>query len=100
MNEDILYNEKEAIGFIRNYLPQEMKEKFSDADLEDIIDSICEYYESTGLMDGEDDKVVDIDEDELTAYVVRRAGDRFGTEETAFVVQGELAYCDSINLFE
>lgn len=100
MNGDILYNEKDAVRFIRNHLPQDVKEKFSDTDLEDIIDFICEFYESAGFMDGDDETVVEIDEDEIAAFVMRKSGDRFKKEEVLFVVQAELAYCDSIHLFE
>ncbi|MDR1336978.1 MAG: hypothetical protein LBK22_09130 [Tannerella sp.] len=106
MNEenDFIYDEDEAVRFIRNYLPQEMKERFSDDDLVYFIDLISEYYESKGFFAGTDDEIVEIDEDELTRYVVKHAcHDGVGKPdagEAALIVQGELAYCDSLHLFE
>jgi hypothetical protein len=106
MNEekDFTYDEDEAIRFIRNGLPQEMKERFSDDDLLYFTDLISEYYESKGWFDGADDDVVEIDEDELICYVMKNAGrDGMGkvtAGEVTLIVQGELAYCESIHLFE
>lgn len=49
------YDEGDSVKFIRNYLPQELKEKFSDDDINYIIDLIYEYYEEKGFMDTEAD---------------------------------------------
>ena len=108
MNEeqDLIYDEDEAVKFIQNYLPQELKEKFNDDDINYIIDLIYEFYESKGYFDNEDDdeSSVDIDEDELIRYVINNAQKdgvgKYKTEEIALIVQGELAYCESIDLFE
>jgi len=110
MNEeqDFNYDDDEAVKYIRNYLPQELKEKFSDDDISYIIDLIYEFYESKGLFesdnDDDDDECVEVDEDELIQFVVKNAQKdgvgKFMTDEIAFIVQGELEYCDSINLFE
>ena len=107
MNEDqdLIYDDDEAIKFIQNYLPQQLKEKFSDDDISYIIDLIYEFYESKGYFDDEDDEsFVDIDEDELIQYVINNAQKdgvgKYKTEEISFIVQGELEYCESIDLFE
>ena len=108
MNEeqDLIYDDDEAVKFIQNYLPQELKEKFSDDDINYIIDLIYEFYESKGYFDDDDDDdaYVDIDEEELIQYVINNAQKdgigKYTTEEIAFIVQGELEYCESIDLFE
>ncbi len=104
--EDLFeYDEDESVKFIQNYLPQEMKGKFSDDELNYIIDLIYEFYEEKGYLDeNNDDEVVEIDEDELVRFVMEQAKkDKIGKyeqDEIVFIVQGELAYCDSINLFD
>ena len=54
--------------------------------------------------DPEKDADVEIDEEELIAYVIKNAKKdgvgKFEAEEISFIVQGELEYCDSINMFE
>ncbi|MCH5328060.1 MAG: hypothetical protein J1E02_03480 [Coprobacter sp.] len=103
--EDLFdYDEDDSVKFIRNYLPQELKEKFSDDDINYIIDLIYEFYEEKGYMDDDSDEEVDIDEDELIDYVIKNARKNgfvdFAPEEIQFIVQGELAYCESLGMFD
>ncbi|RHJ83252.1 hypothetical protein [Parabacteroides sp. AM08-6] len=105
--DDLIYDEDDSVEFIQNYLPQELKGKFSNDDINYIVDLIYEYYESEGLLDEEntaDDSEVNIDEDELIAFVIKNAQKdgigKFTSEEITFIVQGELEYCDSINMFD
>ena len=102
----LIYDEDDSVKFIQNYLPQEMKGKFSNDDINYIVDLVYDFYESKGFMneDPEKDADVEIDEEELIAYVIKYAKKdgvgKFEAEEISFIVQGELEYCDSINMFE
>lgn len=104
--EEFLYDEDESVKFIQNYLPQELKGKFSNDDINYIVDLIYEFYESKGFLNDEasDDAEVDIDEDELADFVVKNAKKdgvgKYTLEEIAFIVQGEMEYCDSIHMFD
>lgn len=105
--EDIFeYDEDESVAFIQNYLPQELKEKFSSDEINYIVDLIYEFYEEKGYLDESDDSdaEVEIDEEELTNFVIKQAQKddmgKFSPEDIVFIVQGELAYCESINLFD
>ncbi len=97
------YDESQAIAFIRNQIPQELKDKLSDDEIIYIVDLIYDYYESRGFLDVDQDEEVEIDEMELLEYVVKNAKkDKVGeytTDEIRFVVQGELDYCESIGIF-
>ena len=101
MNEDELigYDDAASVAFIRNYIPQELKELLSDDDIVYFVDLIYDYYESRGYL-GDDV----IDEEELLNYVVRNAQKdgvgKFEPDQIRFIVQGELEYCESINLFD
>ena len=103
---DFLYDEDDSVAFIQNYLPQELKGKFSNDDINYIVDLIYEFYESKGFFDDDSDENedVEIDEDELTQFVVKNAQKdgvgKFLPEEITFIGQGELAYCDSIQMFD
>ena len=93
--EDLIgYDDAASVAFIRNYIPQELKELLSDDDIVYFVDLIYDYYESRGYMD----------EDELVEYVVKNAKKdgvgKFEPDQIRFIVQGELEYCDSINLFD
>ncbi len=102
-----VYDEDDSVKFIQNYLPQELKGKFSDDDINYIVDLIYDFYESKGYLDddtADDERDVEIDEDELVSYVIKNAKKdgvgKFEADEITFIVQGELEYCDSLNMFE
>lgn len=104
--DDLIYDEDESVKFIQNYLPQELKGQFSNDDINYIVDLIYDFYESRGyLNDDVDDEVdIEIDEDELIEYVIKNSMKdgvgKFDPEAISFIVQGELEYCDSINMFD
>lgn len=102
----IQYDEDDAVKFIQNYLPQEMKGKYTNDEINYIIDIVYDFYDEKGFMSDEtdEDSVVNIDEDEIVAYVLKYTKkdkvNNFSEDEIAFIIQGELAYCDSIGIFE
>jgi len=107
--QDFFYDDDEAVKFIQNYLPQELKGRFSDDDIIYITDLIYEFYESKGFDfitddEDEDDELIEFDEDEMIQFVIKNAQrdkvGKFTTDEIAFVIRGELAYCDSKDVFE
>lgn len=103
--DPIQYDEDDAVKFIQNYLPQEMKGKYTNDEINYIIDIVYEFYDEKGFMDDDnEDAVVDIDEDEIVAYVLKNTKkekvNNFTSDDIAFIIQGELAYCDSIGIFE
>ncbi len=104
-NDSIEYDEDDAVKYIQKYLPQEMNGKFSDEDINYIIDIVYDFYESKGLMDEiDEDTTIDIDEDEMIQYILKYTKkdkvNNFSEEDIAIIVQGELAYCESIGIFE
>lgn len=102
----IQYDEDDAVKFIQNYLPQELKEKFTNDEINYIIDIVYDFYDEKGFMDEDTDgdALIDIDEDEIVEYVLKSTKkdkiNKFTSEEIAFIIQGELAYCDSLGIFE
>ena len=95
LEEDFLLadaDDEKTIEFIKNYLPQELKEKFSDDELYYFLDLIDEYYSESGILDAQPDEdgYVDIDLEEVVAYIVKEAKkDEMGEydpEEVLFVV--------------
>ncbi|MDH6533947.1 hypothetical protein D0T51_02945 [Parabacteroides sp. 52] len=105
--DEFMYDEDDSVKFIQNYLPQELKGKFSDDDINYIVDLIYDFYDAKGYLtdeSDEDESDIEIDEDELVQYVIKNAQKdevgKFEAEEITFIVQGELEYCDSINMFD
>ena len=105
MEEDFLLDAEDdarAIEFIKNYLPQDLKEKFTEDDLYYILDIIAEYYTSSDCLDAEPDEegYIEIDLDDIVNYIVKAAQKEgmgpYNPEDIFFVVQGEMEYGDSL----
>ena len=95
-------DDEKTIEFIKNYLPQDLKDKFSDDEFYYFLDLIDEYYTESGILDAEPDKdgYVNIDLDKVVDYIVKEAkknemGD-YDPEDILFVVQGEMEYGNSL----
>ena len=78
MEDDFLLDAEDdvkAVEFIKNYLPQDLKDKFTDEDLYYILDLIAEYYTSSECLEAEPDEegYIDIDLDEIVKYIVKEA---------------------------
>lgn len=102
VKDPLEYDDEAAIAYIRNHIPQEMKEKFSDDDLYYLLDTIYDYYEQKGYLKDDDD-MVEIDLDELSAFVYKAAKKEkmaIEQDEVGFIVDAEISYCDSLGIFE
>ena len=91
--KDDLDDEK-TIEYIKNYLPQELKEKYSEDELYYFLDLIDEYYSESGILDAKPDEDGCIEVD--LGQIVDEMGE-YDPEEILFVVQGELEYTESLD---
>lgn len=105
MNDEFLMDDLDddkTVEFIRNFLPAELKEKFTDDDLYYFIDVIADYYFSSGLLDAKPDVdgCVEVDTDKIVDYIVKEAKkDKIGDflpEDIVLVVQAEMEYGESL----
>lgn len=96
--EDFELDEQELITFIRNFLPQESKENFSDDDLMYILDLILEYYDSTDLEENADDDYFLVDKDDIINFILKESHKNgmgpYQPEDIAFVVEGEMEFAN------
>ena len=88
-------DDEKTIAYIRERLPQELKEKFSDNDFYYILDTTYDYYDKSGILDS-NDEYIDIDINKIAEYVAKEAKKdgigEYDPEELFFVIEGELAY--------
>ncbi len=98
------YDEDDSLRFIQEHLPEEMKDEFTDDEINYIVDLVYEFYEEKGFLDESDDSEIEIDEDELLDYIFENAREDgirdYTDEQIEAIVAGELAYCDTLNLFD
>ena len=100
--QDDLDDEK-TIEVIKNYLPQDLKNKFTDDEFYYFLDLIDEYYTQSGILDAQPDAegCIEIDLEKVVDYMVKEARKdgmgEYDPEELLFIVQGEMDYADSLD---
>lgn len=96
------YDEDDAIKFIRETLPQEVSEKYSDDEILYVIDIIWDWYERNGYLkiDAGVTDEEELDVEKLTAFVakeIKKDGEvLMDPQDIDLIVRGELQYEESI----
>ena len=98
IDEEILKDQEEnrkEILFIREQLPSELKDKYSDEQLVWMLDAIAEYFFESGILETDDDEV-DIDIDTIAEHLCCQAKSEglsdLDASEVRFVVEADLDY--------
>lgn len=99
------YDEDEAIKFIKNFIPQDIKKKYSDDDILIVMDIIFDYYEDKGLLDIDcEDEESDVSIPDLVGHVkntLRKDIDNvIEMDDVMSIVLGELEYEKSLGMYE
>lgn len=99
------YDEDQAVKFIRAFIPEEIRDKYTDDEILFVIDTIWDYYESKGLLEvsADADEDDDTDVEALTAYVLKelkKDGEiLMDDKDVDQIVKGELAYEETLDVF-
>jgi hypothetical protein len=98
LEEELRMDEEEGrreIAFIRSQLYSELKEKFTDDELLFMIDAICTYFYTSGVLESNDEEV-DIDLETVADFVCNEAKEEgegpFDPQDVFFVVQADLDF--------
>ena len=89
-------DDEKTIEYIKNYLPQELKDKFTDDEFYYFLDLIYDYYGNSDLLDEtpDEDGYVDVDLEKIVDYIVKEARKdemgEYNPEDILLHVQGEL----------
>ena len=106
LDEELLKDAEDdqlTIEFIKRYLPQEVKEKFTEEDLYYFLDVLVEYYATSGILDADPDTdgYIDIDIDAISEYLAKQAKKdkmgEFDPEDLRWIVEGELEYGEGLS---
>lgn len=98
LEEELRMDEEEGrreIAFIRSQLSSELKEKFTEDELMFMIDAICTYFYTSGVLESNDEEV-DIDLETVADFVCNEAKEEgegpFDPQDVFFVVQADLDF--------
>ena len=92
-----MFDENDAIEFIRTRIGEDMSAKYCADDILNIIDAIWDCYEENGLLEIDADEDDDaMPEDEINTYVVRMMrkdkGCKVDPADIDAIVRAELEY--------
>ena len=91
-----------TVEFIRNRLPQELKERFTEDELYYFLDVLVDYYATSGVLDAAPDKdgYIDLDIDQIADYLASQARKdkmgEFSPEDLRWIIESEMDYAESI----
>jgi len=100
--ENSIYDDAEAVKFIQDRLPQEVKGKYTDDDIVLMTDIMVEYYQRNGWLDADADEEIDIDMDDIVNYVVaacrkdKECTFEIDPEAIRWVIECEMDYEESL----
>ena len=101
-DEDMFYDDDEAIAFILKTLPEEIKKHVNDTHIEYVLDVIYDFYEENGLIDEDSTEEAEIDENAMFDYItktVKKDNFDLSEEEIELIIEGEFEYGKSIGIY-
>lgn len=99
------FDENDAIAFIRNYIPENIKNKYSDNDILLLMDTMYDFYDEE-----DDDEIYEEDAVNNEAYVNRIVNyvkkairkdpeNAIDMEDVKSLVLGEMEYENTLDIF-
>jgi len=95
---EVAETDRRTVEFIKAYIPQEVKGKFTDDMLYYIHDVMLDYFFESGVLDQEPDErgYINIDTEDVAKVIQEQAKkDKMGNftvDDLVWVVQGELEF--------
>lgn len=106
MSDELKYDETEAVKFIRQLLPSDKEDQYTDDEILYVIDIMYDWYEKNGYLslDADVTEEEDADISKLTDYVkkeIKKDGEvEMDPSDIEIIVKGELEYEESLESFD
>lgn len=100
--ENYVFDEEQAVRFIRQAIGQKISDKYSDDEILFVIDTIWDYYENNGFLslDMEETEEEILDSDALVDYVKKEVANEeelvMDPSDIGLIVKAELEYEESL----
>lgn len=98
----LIYDDDDAVKYIINLVPEEMKESITDDNVNYVLDVLYDYYDEKGLIGDDTADEASIDEEEMLKYVIKAAkkdGISLTEDEIQFILDGEYEYGKSLGIY-
>lgn len=100
--KDLDIDDEKTVAYIKDSLPQDLKDKYTDDILYYILDVINDYFATSGVLDKEPDAdgFIDIDNEAVAFYIAKEAKrdgiGNFDLDELLLIVEAEAEYVDNL----
>jgi hypothetical protein len=102
--DDLLfYDDVEAVKFILQNLPTDLKDTITEEKIEYVLDVIYEFYDEQGLIEEDTAEAAYIDEEDMFLYLkkcIKKDAMNISEEEIIHILEGEYEYGKSIGVYE
>ena len=103
-DDELIFDDSEAVEYIWNLIPQEDRKGMSKDDIEYVLDAIYDYYESENLITDDDvAESASIDEQAMYEFVKREAaedGVKLTDVQIQLILDGEFEYGVSKGIYD
>jgi len=101
--EDLLvYDEDEAVKFILDSIPAELKENIDNDKIEYVLDVVYDFYDENGLIDEDSTEEASIDEEEMFKYILKCSKKdkiKLSEDDIQLILDGEYEYGKSLGIY-
>lgn len=101
-NEEIEFNEDDAVEYIWNFIPEVDRKNLTKDDIQIVLDLIYDYYDNEGLISEDTAEAASIDEDKMYNYIKENADKEeltLSDEQIQLILDGEFEYGVSIGIY-
>lgn len=105
-NDDdmLVFDEDEAVKYIYNFIPAELKSRISKDDIDYVLDIMYEFYEENGYIDEDSTEEASIDEEDMFAYIFKNIQKdkvvKLSENDLQLILEGEFEYGKSIGVYK
>lgn len=95
------YDEDDSVKYIQSTMSRDLLGNLSEDDIKYTVDLIYEYYEEKGYLNDDAAEDMEIDEEDLIKYISKNAKaaniKTLSAQQIEAVIEGELAYCETLD---
>ncbi len=105
-NDDLeCFDDKKAIEFIQKNIFPDYKGKLTDDQIQYILDCEYDYYESKGFFEGDEERDVELDEEEEFQAICERVekdgrAAELPSDVIGAIIEANYKYCEEFGIFE
>lgn len=103
-NDDLLvFDEDEAVKFIYNFIPKEIREHVSEDDIDYVLDVMYDYYEKNNLIDEDSEEETNIEEEDMFNFIMeciqKDKAVKLSDEDVQAILDGEFEYGRRLGIY-